>query len=77
MVILICILVFLFSMNNYVEACDWEESERAKERRHRELMELEECKLKQREARRRRVRTMARDEHGRFIAQEVIEETID
>ena len=44
---------------------DWERSERNKERRHRELMEAQK---KRKTATRRRV---LRDEHGRFMAEEV------
>lgn len=53
--------------------------ESQRERRHRERMELEKKKLRLERSRRasRRVRTMLRDEKGRFIAREVIEEYDD
>jgi len=75
----ISIILILFAMHEDAEAKDWEYSERQKERRHEELMDiqrerLEVVKRKKSELARRRVRTMARDEKGRFIAQEVIEE---
>lgn len=51
---------------------DWERAEEAKERRHRELMELE--KRKRANNRRKVTRTIAKDDSGRVIAQEIIED---
>ena len=51
---------------------DWERAEEAKERRHRELMELE--KRKRANNRRKVTRTIAKDASGRVIAQEIIED---
>ena len=51
---------------------DWEIAEEAKERRHRELMELE--KRKKANNRRKVTRTIAKDGSGRVLAQEIIEE---
>ena len=51
---------------------DWERAEEAKERRHRELMELEE--RKRANNRRKVTRTIAKDGSGRVIAQEIIED---
>ena len=51
---------------------DWERAEEAKERRHRELMELE--KRKRANNRRKVTRTVAKDDSGRVIAQEIIED---
>lgn len=51
---------------------DWERAEEAKERRHRELMELE--KRKRANNRRKVTRTIAKDNSGRVLAQEIIEE---
>ena len=51
---------------------DWERAEEAKERRHRELMELE--KRKRANSRRKVTRTVAKDGSGRVIAQEIIED---
>ena len=51
---------------------DWERAEEAKERRHRELMELE--KRKRANNRRKVTRTIAKDDSGRVLAQEIIEE---
>ena len=51
---------------------DWERAEEAKERRHRELMELE--KRKRANNRRKVTRTIAKDGSGRVLAQEIIEE---
>ena len=52
---------------------DWEDAdkarERAKERRHQELMK----QIKRKQLSSRRTRTIARDERGRFVAQEIIE----
>lgn len=78
----ISIILILFAMHEDASAKDWEYSERQKERRHQELMDiqrerLEVAKRKKSEVARRRVRTMARDERGRFIAREVIEEFDD
>ena len=51
---------------------DWERAEEAKERRYRELMELE--KRKRANNRRKVTRTVAKDGSGRVIAQEIIED---
>ena len=51
---------------------DWERAEEAKERWHRELMELE--KRKRANNRRKVTRTVAKDGSGRVIAQEIIED---
>lgn len=78
----ISIILILFAMHEDAAAADWEYSERQKERRHEELMDiqrkrLEVAKRNRSEVAKRTVRTMARDERGRFIAQEVIEEYDD
>lgn len=75
--ITIALVLFSIHYDSQTEALDY--SERQKERRHKELMDiqrerLEVAKRKRSEIARRRVRTMARDEKGRFIAQEIIEE---
>lgn len=54
---------------------DWERAEEAKERRHRELMELE--KRKRANNRRKVTRTVAKDGSGRVLAQEIIEDSGD
>lgn len=54
---------------------DWERAEEAKERRHRELMELE--KRKRANNRRKVTRTVAKDDSGRVLAQEIIEDSGD
>ena len=54
---------------------DWERAEEAKERRHRELMELE--KRKKANNRRKVTRTVAKDGSGRVLAQEIIEDSGD
>lgn len=54
---------------------DWERAEEAKERRHRELMELE--KRKRASNRRKVTRTVAKDDSGRILAQEIIEDSGD
>lgn len=54
---------------------DWERAEEAKERRHRELMELMELEKRKRANNRRKVtRTIAKDDSGRVLAQEIIED---
>lgn len=84
----ISIILILFAMHEDAEAADWEASERNKElrhreseanleRRHREYMTELERHNRRSEIAKRRVRTMARDEKGRFIAQEVIEDYDD
>jgi len=75
----ILILLFLFIFHEDSSNSKWEYSEKQKERRHKELMKIQEERLdvarqKKSEAAKRRVRTMIRDERGRFIAQEVIED---
>lgn len=70
----IVILLALFGMHEDGAAADWEASERNKERRHKEYMEEVKRHNKSLETLpRRRTRTIARDEHGRFIAQEIEE----
>ena len=80
MIICLGILIFIIGCCLSASAADDERYERNAERRHREL--VEELR-KQREHEKRssqtkcRVRTMLRDEKGRFIAQEVIEDSDD
>lgn len=66
------LIIGLFCMMEDGAASDWEQSERNAERRHQELMAR-----KKREVSKRTVRHIARDEHGRFIAEEIIEEGED
>lgn len=65
--------IFLFVIGCALEASgkDWEQSERNKERRHRELMAT---KKNQKKVTHRR---MMRDEHGRFMAEEIVIEGIE
>lgn len=56
---------------------DWEKSEEAKERRHQELMELEKKKSRSKNSRKKTTRTMAKDNYGRVIMQEVVENADD
>lgn len=67
------LIIGLFCMMEDDAASDWEQSERNAERRHRELMELMELK-KKKSVTKRTTRHIARDEHGRFTAEEIIEE---
>lgn len=64
--IFICLLVLAL-------LADWEDAEnareKAKERRHRELMK----QARRKQSVSKRTRTVARDEKGRFVAQEIIE----
>ena len=65
MILCLCIIIFIIGCCMEASGKDWERSERNKERRHQELMEAQK---KRKTATRRRV---LRDEHGRFIAEEV------
>ena len=56
---------------------DWEKAEEAKERRHQELMELEKKKSRSKNSRKKTIRTMAKDNYGRVIMQEVVENADD
>jgi hypothetical protein len=73
--LIIAFILILSAMGDWADAKDFECSESNAERRHNELMEIEErrCELissqKKRKATRRR---LARDEHGRFVAEEII-----
>lgn len=64
------LIIGLFCLAEDGAASDWEQSERNAERRHRELMEIK----KKKSVTKRTTRHIARDEHGRFIAEEIIEE---
>ena len=64
------LIIGLFCMMEDDAASDWEQSERNAERRHRELMELK----KKKSVTKRTTRHIARDERGRFMAEEIIEE---
>jgi len=67
-IILICIALICFGS-------DWEASERASERRHKEIMDIERRKLQQKKKSKPRkcIRTVAKDKDGRVVAQEIIE----
>lgn len=56
---------------------DWEKSEEAKERRHQERMELAKKKSRSNNSRKKTTRTMAKDNYGRVIMQEVVENVDD
>ena len=56
---------------------DWEKSEEAKERRHQELVELEKKKSRSKNSRKKTTRTMAKDNYGRVIIQEIVENAND
>ena len=65
MFLCLCIIVFIIGCCLEYAGKDWERSERNKERRHKELMEAQKkCKTVTR-------RRVLRDEHGRFMAEEV------
>lgn len=66
MLVMLCIILFVIGSALTASGKDWEQSERNKERRHKELMEAQ---RKRKTITRRRV---LRDERGRFIAEEVI-----
>lgn len=75
MIIVLCIFLFLWGCSQCCTADEYERSEYGKERRHREMLEQRERLAEEKSRRKKRVtRTYARDERGRFVAQEVIEE---
>lgn len=74
MIILFCILLFLWGSDQCCKADEYERTEFNKERRHREIMEQREKMLRTQQKKKRITRNYARDERGRFIAQEIIEE---
>lgn len=75
MVIVLCIVLFLWGCSQCCTADEYERSEYGKERRHREMLEQRERLAEEKLRRKKRItRTCARDERGRFVAQEVIEE---
>ncbi len=78
----ITIILALFSMFTSSVSDEFEYSERQRERRHQELMEIEKERLRLEKNRRSEVskrceRIVLRDERGRFVAREVIEEFDD
>lgn len=77
MVLIICILVFLWacdiSAQEHDNAVRRDRDYKTAERRHKEILRA----LKKRKPGKKITRTLARDGHGRFIAQEVIEDDPD
>lgn len=66
-------MITLFILIAIYLACkDWEDSENAKERRHRERMQMEKRKLQRKKHSVRRTRTVAKDREGNVLAQEVV-----
>lgn len=74
MIILLCILLFLWGNEQCVKADEHSRTEAERERRHRELMEQREKMLRTQQKKRKVTRNIIRDERGRIIAQEIIEE---
>ena len=70
-VLIIVILLLLSACKDWTDAEDWERSERNAERRHKETVNALRSK-----GTTRITRTIARDEIGRIIAQEVTEDSI-
>ena len=70
-VLIIVILLLLSACKDWTDAEDWERSERNAERRHKETVNALRSK-----GTTRITRTIARDEIGRIIAQEVTEDFI-
>ena len=70
MVLLICLILIIWSISGLCSDYDHEDERirdyRKSERRHKEIIEV----MKNRK---RITRTMARDEHGIFVAQEIID----
>lgn len=73
MIIVLCIILFLWGCTQCWSADEYKKSEYGKERRHREMLEQRK-RLAEEQRKKRVTRTYARDEHGRFVAQEIIEE---
>lgn len=78
MILIICIILFIWACD--VSAQEHDNEVRRKrdyetaERRHREKLE---ALHKRPETRRKVTRTVAKDEHGRCVAQEIVEEVPD
>lgn len=69
MILCLCIIIYIIGCCLEASGSDWEQAERNKERRHRELMEAQrKRKSKSKRVTRRRI---IRDENGRFIAEEI------
>lgn len=72
MILCLCLILYIIGCCLEASGSDWEQAERNKERRHRELMEAQ---RKRKTMTRRRV---LRDEKGRLIAEEIsVEGDID
>ena len=75
MLILIAIILLCSAMSDYAEASDWESSERAAERRHKELMDV----TREKTPREKNSKTVTRrrfikDKYGNILAEEIIVE---
>lgn len=70
MILLICLILFIWGLAGLCDDYDHEAERirdyRRAERRHKEMLEV----MKKQK---RRTRTVARDEHGRFLAQETVD----
>lgn len=78
MVILICIIIFIACLWSACSDADEQELREwqyeTEERRHRELLEATRSRKSSTPSVHRITRTIAKDEHGRTIMQEVVEE---
>jgi len=76
MILLICLILFIWGMvglcSDYDHEAEVRNNIRRKERRHRETIKALQSRKSQK-ARKRRTRIIARDEKGHFLAQEVCE----
>lgn len=73
MLILIAIILICSAMSDFAAASDYEASERAAERRHRELMEETRRKTqRQRSTPKITRRRIIKDKHGNILAEEII-----
>lgn len=70
--ILIAVILILSAMSDWADAKDWEASEAAAERRHRELMRAARSQAKAVGLKRAVRRRAIKDASGRVLAEEVI-----
>ena len=76
MIVLFCIFLFLWGCSQTCSAHEYEHTEFERERRHRELMEQKERLARTKQKKKKITRNIARDEKGRFVAREIIEEDV-
>lgn len=71
---LIIVILFLYGLNSWCCEEEFEIHEREAERRHHEHMEQLKKQKQERNRKKRTTRYIARDEYGRMLGKEVVEE---